>query len=106
MTVPQTTENYNPAPRWAVASHDLPQAETAQAFLIDDKRLIKIENRLRQMIEALLIGPLYCASTVRLSDLVFRLKRDHGVLIATKTTPAGRDYYELDCTVQRIGGAS
>ena len=65
-----------------------------------------LENRKRQVVDTLLRGPVYCASTVRIGDAVFRLKEDHNLHAVTKTTNEGRKYYALECDVERIGGAA
>ena len=43
----------------------------------------------------MLIGPVFCASTVRLGDAVFRLKQDNDLHTLTQTTADGRKFYTL-----------
>ena len=43
-----------------------------------------LQKRDRQVAEALMAGPLFCASPVRVSDSVLRLRRDHGLPVETE----------------------
>lgn len=43
-----------------------------------------LQKRDRQVAEALIEGPLFCASPVRVSDSVLRLRRDHGLPVETE----------------------
>lgn len=74
---------------WRVA--DLPQARAAQSyrFTNTDGSEIKVllANRRRQVLELLLKGPVYCASPVRLSDIVHVLKRENGLEVHTEFYP-------------------
>lgn len=67
-------------------------------------------KRQRQALDLLMRGPLYCASPVRLSDIVFILKRERGLDIHTEHYPGDKDtgsgdygVYFLRSKVRRIG---
>lgn len=45
---------------------------------------VRLEKRDRQVAETINKYPLFCASPVRLSDSVMRLRRDHGLEIETE----------------------
>ena len=62
-----------------------------------------LDKRKRQVVDALLSGDLYCASTVRIGDIVFRLKEDNGLHAETRTLANGRKYYTLQGNVQFLG---
>lgn len=47
-------------------------------------RVITLQKTQRQVAMALRDGPIYCASPIRLSDIVFPLKREHRLDIETK----------------------
>ena len=51
--------------------------------------LSSIKNRDRQIGEAIIGAPLYCASPLRISDAVLRLRRDHGWPIETEIYSEG-----------------
>lgn len=89
----------NQDPRWIMAVRDLPQDRNTVLFTIDNDRTTLIGKRLRQVLEALQKGPIFCASPVRLSDAVLILRRDYGVRIETQTTQDGRKFYSLKSTV-------
>ena len=83
--------NYGNTPpentRWIMGSHDLPQNYGAAHFAVVDKEMrrsvITLSKRMRQILEALMLSPLYCASTVRVGHYVDVLRDDHGVNIET-----------------------
>lgn len=86
-------------PRWIMSIRDLPLNRTPAKYEVTKgdgtKAVVTLKDRKRQMADAMLIGPVFCASTVRLGDAVFRLKEDHGLHAATKATPEGRKFYTL-----------
>lgn len=49
----------------------------------EDAFVMTLDKRQRQVVDALRRSPLYCASPVRLSDVVHIVKRDHGLNIET-----------------------
>ena len=57
--------------------------------------VVTLKDRKRQVVDAMLIGPVFCASTVRLGDAVFRLKQDNDLHTLTQTTADGRKFYTL-----------
>ncbi len=85
MTVSLNTPPTNT--RWIMGQMNLPQNYGIGHFEIKRAdsagRSIAVSKRLRQVLEALVIGPLYCASAVRLSHYVDVLRDDHGVNIET-----------------------
>ena len=86
-------------PRWIMSVRDLPPERTPAKFEVTrgdgQKAIVTLKDRKRQVVDAMLKGPLFCASIVRLGDAVFRLKEDHGLRAATRATPEGRKYYTL-----------
>jgi len=93
--------NGNQDPTWIMAVRDLPQDRAPALFIVDNDRTTLIGKRLRQVLEALQKGPIFCASPVRLSDAVLILRRDYGVRIETETTQDGRKFYDLKSTATR-----
>lgn len=79
--------------RWIMGNHDLLQSYVPFRFEIEDPVGTKCELLFfkceLQMIEALNIGPTYCASTFRLSDIVCILHNENSVGINT-------EFYEDD----------
>ncbi len=71
-----------------------------QRYRIEGETEIVLSKRLRDMMDTLRKGPVYCASPVRLSDAVCVLRRDYQVPIETETTPEGRKFYRLACDVR------
>lgn len=73
--------------RWINSRADLPQQRAARQYEIiregDDPKMITLEKRQRQVIDALIATPLYCASPVRLSDIVHIVKREKALNIET-----------------------
>lgn len=67
---------------------DLPQARGFARFVWSgcngEERSAFLQKRDRQVAEAIIDGPVYCASPVRVSDSVLRLRRDSGLPIETE----------------------
>lgn len=80
--------------RW----RDLPNKIASAVYEVTDDagdtRSVRISKNKRRVLEGLMIAPMYCASPVRISDLVHILKRDYGVDI-------GMDLYEDDRETDR-----
>lgn len=102
--------------RWIMRRSDLPDTRIPQDYKITKADLSTrgavLSKRKRQVIEALRIGPIYCASPVRLSDVVHILKREHQINIATDTFTDHADgetatfgVYRLVDTVTPVGTA-
>lgn len=74
---------------WRVA--DLPKHRAPAHYLIatDDGEPTKVllSKRRRQVMDLLMQGPVYCASPVRISDIVHLLKRETGVQVDTEYYP-------------------
>lgn len=70
-----------------MGNHDLPQNYGDAKFSVVDtsnlRSVITLSKRMRQILEALMIGPLFCASTVRVGHFVDVLRDEHGVNIET-----------------------
>jgi len=70
---------------------DLPQTRGAAKYAIhtpDGKTVTQtLCKRRRQVLELLMRGPVFCASPVRISDVVFVLKTKNGLDIETETYP-------------------
>lgn len=73
--------------RWIISNRDLPQKYGPARFQVtkEDGRAfgLVVSKRKRQVLEALMKGPLYCASPIRLSDNVLLLRNEYDVAIAT-----------------------
>ncbi|MEP5761156.1 MAG: hypothetical protein ABJ327_17940 [Litoreibacter sp.] len=73
--------------RFIMRRPDLPQSREPVSFEVNRDGVmpfvVTLEKRQRQVIEALMLTPLYCASPVRLSDVVHIVKREHGLDIET-----------------------
>lgn len=81
---------------------DLPDARERKTFVLNGEHEITISKRWHEVFAAVRIGPIFCASPVRLSDAVCVLRRDYQVPIETDTTPEGRKFYRLACDVQEV----
>jgi hypothetical protein len=70
---------------------DLPPFRGPTEFVIrngdEDPRRVTLSRRKRQVIELLMRGPVYCASPVRLSDIVFILREEIGLDVETRMYP-------------------
>jgi len=66
---------------------NLPGNREAQTYLLQDNcgkaQRIILKNRNRQVIDALIRGPIFAASPVRLSNSIMILRREYGVEIET-----------------------
>ncbi|SFD58736.1 hypothetical protein SAMN04488523_101411 [Sulfitobacter brevis] len=96
-------------PRWIMSVRDLTDDRTPAKYEVTNAdgstSVVTLKDRKRQVVDAMLIGPVFCASTVRLGDAVFRLKEDNNLHAATKTTAEGRKFYTLSGQgVRRIDG--
>lgn len=73
---------------------DLPQARDQAMYQIqngDQKpRVVTLEKRKRQIMDLLMQGPVYCASPVRISDVVHILKREVGLDVETRFYPGDK----------------
>ncbi|UWR30165.1 hypothetical protein K3758_01065 [Sulfitobacter sp. W002] len=102
--------NFEPKPRWILSVRDLPEERSParyQVIGVDGQATeVILDKRKRQVVDALLTGELYCASTVRIGDIVFRLKEDNGLHAETKALANGRKYYTLQGKVQFLGPVS
>src|SRR6056297_153551 len=74
--------------QWIMSRFDLPLRRSNAQFRITKangvSENITLNNRKRQMLQALMRSPVYCASPVRLSDIVFRLWRENAINIETQ----------------------
>ena len=97
----------NSAPLWILSVKDLPTqvvpARYKVTMIAGETREITLSKRKRQVLDALMHDNLFCASTVRLGDAVFRLKEDHGKFIKRGKLPNGREYYTLASKVEFLG---
>lgn len=70
---------------------DLPQERAIASYELrnGDGRpvIVRLSKRQRQVMDLLIAGPVYCASSVRLSDVVHILKREIGLEVDTKFYP-------------------
>lgn len=76
------------AARRIIRRADLPKSRTPAGYKWHDEAgsecATNLEKRDRQFFEALQQGPIFCASPVRLSDAVLRLRREHGLPVETE----------------------
>ncbi len=74
--------------RWIISKCDLPHRRGGARYEVqhaDGKReTITLSNRKRQVLDALMCSPIYCASPVRLSDIVLLLRNENGINIETE----------------------
>ena len=96
---------------WGVM--DLPQDRLPWDYEIrngeDDPTVFALKDRKRQVMDLLIQGPVYCASPVRISDIVHILKRDIGLDVETKMYPGNPEtgagshgVYFLRSSVRRV----
>lgn len=112
-----TTINGNPPAnarrnnRW----RDFPNTISPAQYRVTDEtgetRTVTVSKNKRRVLEGLMQAPMYCASPVRISDLVHILKRDYGVDIAmdlyandSDTDRAKFGVYTLKSKVELING--
>lgn len=99
---PANTQSIN---RW----DDLPAGSSPATFEITDEngetRRITLKDGNRRVLEGLMLGPMYCASRVRLSDRKLVLTRDYDITIETEFYGNGDRYgvYTLVDHVVRVG---
>ncbi|KAA9005943.1 hypothetical protein [Histidinibacterium aquaticum] len=100
--------------RWIMRRKDLPNTRAAGLYRLTDREgnetTSAISATYRQVLEALRRSPLYCASPVRLSDVVYVLKREHGADIETlffeddtNDPPSRYGVYVLHSQVETLG---
>lgn len=74
--------------RWIMAARDLPQDRRLTYFRVTKsdgrEQVLALEKRKAQVLQAIMRSPIYCASPVRLSDIVHILKRDYDIGIITE----------------------
>lgn len=67
---------------------DLPPERGPTTYVIvnndEDPKTMTLQKRKRQIMDLLLQGPVYCASPVRISDIIHILKREIGLDVETK----------------------
>ncbi len=71
-------------------AEDLPQTRSPAKYEVrmgGETKTLVLHKRRRQVLELLMRNPVYCASPVRLSDIVMVLKRDNGLDVETLTFP-------------------
>ncbi len=99
--------NFEPNPRWILSVRDLPNERGSARYRVTrhggETSEVILDKRKRQVVDALIAGELFCASTVRIGDIVFRLKEDDALHAETKALPNGRKYYTLHGKVQYLG---
>lgn len=102
-----TNQEYEPKPEWVLSLRDLSQETAPGCYRVtpDEGEAFEviIRDRKRQVVDTMIKTDLFCASTVRIGDVVFRLKEDNGLHAKTKSLPNGRKYYSLDGTVEYLG---
>lgn len=86
------TETKNPPKnaRRIMRVADLPPLRDMAEYEVtngDEPRKVSLRKRQRQVVDLLMLGPVYCASPVRISDMVHILKREHGIDIETEMFP-------------------
>jgi hypothetical protein len=78
---------------WRVA--DLPKNRAPAHYVItndgDEPITVLLSKRRRQVMDLLKQGSVYCASPVRISDIVHLLKRETGVVVDTEYYPGDHE---------------
>jgi len=101
------TLEFEPNPKWIMSVRDLKQIRTPGRYLVTtsyrDPFEAILKDRKRQVVDSLILNELFCASTVRIGDIVFRLKGDSDIHAETKTLSNGRKYYTLNNQVKYLG---
>ncbi|WP_417729123.1 hypothetical protein [Roseovarius sp.] len=73
--------------RWIFSRRDLPPRRGSARFEVytanGDRKNVILSNRKRQVVDALIRNPIYCASPVRLSDIVMLLRSEDGLGVET-----------------------
>lgn len=73
--------------RWIISRQDLPRRRGSARYEVHNadgaRETITLSNRKRQVLDALMRNPIYCASPVRLSDIVLLLRNENGINIET-----------------------
>lgn len=73
--------------RWIDTNADLPQNYGKAKFKITkpsgETFTLILDKRKRQTIEALMLGPIYAASRIRIGEYVSNLRHDNGISILT-----------------------
>lgn len=96
------------AARRIVRRRDLPQTRNPAKYTWRDDegtaQNTRLSKRDRQILEALLEGPIYCASPLRISDSVLRLRRDHGLPVKTEVFSERDGEEALTFGVYRVTG--
>lgn len=73
---------------------DLPPYRSPMVYVIanndEDTHIATLQKRKRQIMDLLLQGPVYCASPVRISDIVHILKREIGLDVETTIYPGDK----------------
>ncbi|WP_298359488.1 hypothetical protein [uncultured Litoreibacter sp.] len=100
-----------PMPRWTMSERDLPQDTSPACYCVTphdggETFKVTIKDRKRQVVDAMIQKELFCASTVRIGDAVFRLKEDSNLCSKTERLSSGRQYYTLLGTVEYLGPVS
>ncbi|MGK7652422.1 hypothetical protein ACSQ76_08405 [Roseovarius sp. B08] len=74
--------------RWIISRHDLPLRRGGAYYAVQraegTRETLTLSNRKRQVLDALMRSPIYCASPVRLSDIVLLLRNENGINIETE----------------------
>lgn len=74
--------------QWIISRSDLPSRRGSARYAVRQLdgtyETIILSNRKRQVMDALIRRPIYCASPVRLSDIVLLLRRENGIDIETE----------------------
>lgn len=108
------TPKYPPANAQRIARvADLPQNRDEAQYGVTNgampEKVYTLRKRQRQVMDLLMAGPVYCASPVRLSDVVHILKREIGIEVETRFYPGDKetgsgDYgiYFLQSEVRRV----
>ncbi|MGK7650874.1 hypothetical protein ACSQ76_00045 [Roseovarius sp. B08] len=74
--------------QWIISRLDLPRRRGGARYEVQhadgERETITLSNRKRQVLDALVRSPIYCASPVRLSDIVLLLRNENGINIETE----------------------
>ena len=106
----KSSNTFEPTPRWVLSVKDLSPDRSPGLYRVTpwegEPFEVVVKDRKRQVVDTLIETEVYCASTVRIGDAVFRLKEDNNLHAETKTLSNGRKYYTLEGRVTFLGLAS
>ncbi|MEQ8898657.1 MAG: hypothetical protein RID23_16345 [Roseovarius sp.] len=91
----ETTKNPPTSTKRIMCVADLPSYRDMAQYSVQNEdgqeAVYTLSKRQRQVMDLLLAGPVYCASPVRLSDVVHILKREIDIEVETRFYPGDKE---------------